>query len=60
MDNKYPISSKGADIPEVDVLKEVINRTYAKTSSSELRMLSADMKKFKVGISFESSLSLRC
>ena len=53
VDGKYPVSAKGANIPEVEVLKEVVNRTYAKSSSSEIQMNSADMSSFKVDISFE-------
>ena len=48
-----PLSAKGVNVKRVELLKELIERTYAKTNDKDVRMVTADMSKFKIDLSFE-------
>ena len=52
-DGKQKITAKGVSVERTALLKELVERTYAKTDAKEVRMIKADMKNFKVNLSFE-------
>ena len=39
---------KGSFVERVALLKELVERTYAKTDAKEVRMITADMANFKI------------
>ena len=50
---KQKITAKGVPVERVALLKELVERTYAKTDAKEVRMITADMANFKIDLSFE-------
>ena len=51
------ITAKGVPVERVALLKELVERTYAKTDAKEVRMITADMASFKIDLSLKRTES---